>query len=497
MIFKIKKPPIDEKNSFDRKLDRKKEILGHYNKLASKPSSWINKNDFFHSQDRSYFRFLISENLRILDIGCGNGDLLASLKPSDGIGLDISTKMIDLAKSKYSSKENPNLRFLAGDIEDEKIISELKGTFDIILLSDTVGLIDDVQNCFSSLHNLCHSDTRVIVSYFSWLWTPILVSSEALSLKRKQMPLNHLSAKDIDDLLEISDFDIIKRDWRQLIPKHLFGIGPAVNRTIATLPLIRKLCVRNYVVARSLKAIRNIRPSTTIVIPCRNERGNILPAVQRLPEFNSDMEILFVEGHSSDGTLEEINRVIKEFPHKNIRVTVQDGMGKGDAVRKAFKMASNDILMILDADLTVPPEDLIKFYNAISSGKGEFINGTRFIYPMEKGAMRWLNVGGNLFFAWVFSWLLNQRFTDTLCGTKVLSKEHYKSIAKNRSYFGDFDPFGDFDLIFGATKLNLKVVEIPIRYAERTYGTTQISRFRHGLMLLRMVFFAFRKLKSL
>ena len=497
MIFKIKKPPIDKKNSFDRKLDRKKEILGHYNKLASKPSSWINKNDFFHSQDRSYFRFLISENLRILDIGCGNGDLLASLKPSEGIGLDISTKMIDLAKSKYSSKENPNLQFLAGDIEDEKIISELQGTFDIILLSDTVGLIDDVQNCFSSLHNLCHPDTRVIVSYFSWLWTPILVSSEALSLKRKQMPLNHLSAKDIDDLLEISDFDIIKRDWRQLIPKHLFGIGPVVNRTIATLPLMRKLCVRNYVVARSLKARRNIRPSTTIVIPCRNERGNILPAVQRLPEFNSDMEILFVEGHSSDGTLEEINRVIKEFPNKNIRVTVQDGMGKGDAVRKAFKMASNDILMILDADLTVPPEDLIKFYNAISSGKGEFINGTRFIYPMEKGAMRWLNVGGNLFFAWVFSWLLNQRFTDTLCGTKVLSKEHYKSIAKNRSYFGDFDPFGDFDLIFGATKLNLKVVEIPIRYAERTYGTTQISRFRHGLMLLRMVFFAFRKLKSL
>ena len=476
---------------------RKKKICEHYDHVAKNRSSWIKKNSFFHNEDLSYLHFLIPENSRILDLGCGNGELLAKLKPSYGVGIDISDQMIRMASKNYPHDNNPHLKFLVGDAENSSTIYELGETFDIILMSDTVGLIEDVQKCFSNLHKVCHANTRIIVSYFSWLWTPALAISESLGMKMPQMPLNQLSAKDIESLLELSDFDIIKRDWRQLLPKKCLGIGRIINRSIATLPIVRKLCVRNYIVARSLKNIKMGDPSVSIVIPCRNERGNILPALQRLPFFTSNIEIIFVEGHSSDGTLDEIKSVSKQFPNLNIKTIVQDGVGKGDAVHKAFNEASNEILMILDADLTVPPEDLPKFFDAIKSGKGEFINGTRFIYPMEKGAMRWLNVGGNLFFAWVFSWLLNQRFTDTLCGTKVMSKAHYMSIDKNRSYFGDFDPFGDFDLIFGATKLNLKVIEVPIRYAERKYGTTQISRFRHGILLLRMVAFAYRKLKAI
>jgi glycosyltransferase involved in cell wall biosynthesis len=275
----------------------------------------------------------------------------------------------------------------------------------------------------------------------------------------------------------------------------LFGIGPIINSFIGTLPLIRRLSLRSYLVARSTCKVTLKNPSTTILIPCRNEKGNIENAIKRLPDFCQDLEIIYVEGNSQDGTLREIYRVIEAYPDKDIKVLVQDGKGKGDAVRKGFDHARGDILMILDADLTVPPEDLPKFYKAISSGKGEYINGTRLVYPMDDQAMRFLNFLANRTFSVLFTWLLNQRITDTLCGTKVLTKKNYEKIVENRSYFGEFDPFGDFDLIFGATKLNLKVVEVPIRYAAREYGETQISRFRHGWLLLRMVLFAYKKLK--
>jgi glycosyltransferase involved in cell wall biosynthesis len=281
------------------------------------------------------------------------------------------------------------------------------------------------------------------------------------------------------------------------MPKPLLGLGRLINRSLGVLPGVRRLCLRNYLVARSMNYAEQPGLSATVLIPCRNERGNIEAAVQRLPRFCDDLEILFVEGGSEDGTWREIERVIEAYPDLDIKAAQQDGSGKGDAVRKGFAQARGEVLVILDADLTVPPEDIPKFYHALVSGKGEFINGTRLVYPMENQAMRTLNYVANHLFSLAFSWLLNQRFTDTLCGTKVLTKTNYKKIAASRDYFGDFDPFGDFDLIFGATKQNLKVVELPIRYADRTYGETQISRFRHGLLLMRMVVFAFRKLKAI
>jgi glycosyltransferase involved in cell wall biosynthesis len=207
-------------------------------------------------------------------------------------------------------------------------------------------------------------------------------------------------------------------------------------------------------------------------------------------------ELIIIEGNSTDNTWTKIQEVAKK--HKGtftIKIGQQDGKGKGDAVRKGFSMASKEILMILDADLTVPPEDLPKFYKAIVEGKGEYINGSRLVYPMEKKAMRFFNMIGNKFFAMAFSFVLGQRFKDTLCGTKVLTRENYIQLAKNRTYFGDFDPFGDFDLIFGSARMGLKIVEVPIAYRERTYGDTNISRWHHGVILLRMLIFAARKIK--
>jgi len=351
---------------------------------------------------------------------------------------------------------------------------------------------------FRSLRRVSAPHTRLVVAYYSHLWEPVLDLAEWMGQKMPQPDVNFLSSSDITNLLYLAGFEVVRTEWRQLIPKSLLGIGTAINRFIGTLPLIRRLCLRHYIVARPFERRTDWKPSVSVLVPCRNEKGNIESAVTRMPRFAADMEILYVEGHSSDGTFEECERVRDAYAGEwEIHVAQQEGKGKGDAVRKGFDMASKDILMILDADLTVAPEDLPKFYQAITEGTGEFINGTRLVYPMEKGAMRFLNYWANRSFALIFSFLLNQRFSDTLCGTKVLLKKNYDAIAAGRDYFGEFDPFGDYDLIFGAAKLNLKITEVPIRYADRTYGEPQISRFRDGFLLLRMVVFAWRKLKAL
>jgi glycosyltransferase involved in cell wall biosynthesis len=251
-----------------------------------------------------------------------------------------------------------------------------------------------------------------------------------------------------------------------------------------------------FVVARPRPLPSHYRDYTcTIVVPARNEAGNIEQAVRRIPEIGLATEIIFVEGQSTDNTWEEIQRVLREYPNRNIRVMRQQSQGKGGAVREAFAVASGQLLFILDADLTMPPEDLPKFYHVARSGTADFVNGVRLVYPMEHQAMRFFNMLGNKLFSLAFSWLLGQSVKDTLCGTKVLFKKDYESIARNRAYFGDFDPFGDFDLLFGAAKLNLRILDLPIRYKARTYGETNISRWRHGWLLLRMVGFAARRLK--
>lgn len=465
-------------------------IRAHFDAIAPSRAGWIEKNAFFYESDWRYMRFLIPEGKSVLELGCGTGALLAQLRPARGVGIDISPRMIELARAAY-----PGLEFSVGDIEDEATLAALNGPFDYVVLSDTLGNLEDCQAMLDRLHDVCHSETRIVCAYYSPLWEPVMTLAEKAGGKMPQPQQNWFSAEDIAALLDLGDFDVVRREWRQLLPKRALGLGWLVNSSLAALPILRHLCLRHYVVARSLRHVSPDAPSVSVVVPCRNERGNIEAAVTRTPKLGPKQEIIFVEGNSSDGTYEECLRVQAAYPNHAIRVMKQEGRGKGDAVRKGFAAAEGDILMILDADLTVPPESLPKFVAAIASGKGEFVNGTRLVYPFEKGAMRFLNFLANRTFAALFSWLLNQRFTDTLCGTKVLRKRDYEEIVANRAYFGDFDPFGDFDLIFGAAKLSLKVVEVPIRYADRTYGETNISRFRHGWLLLRMVVFAFRKMK--
>jgi len=473
--------------------DRHGDKIGRWaDGIAPKRNAWIDRNRHYYKQDYEYLKYLIPEASRVLVLGCGTGRLLSELRPSVGVGIDISTEMIAVAKA-----DHPEYEFIAADLQDPVTLSGLGDAFDYVVIPDTLGFLYDCEAFIDQLAQVCGDQTRIVITYFSHLWEPVLSLAEALSLRMPHPLLNWLSMDDIVNSLEMSDFERVHLERRLLVPFSFFGLGTLVNRYIAPLPLIRQFCLRHYVVARLPRPSAERAKSVSIVIPCRNERGNIEPAVTRLPEFCSDIEIIFVEGNSQDGTWDEIQRVKEAYPDRNIVALQQPGVGKGDAVRAGFEVATKDLLFILDADLTVSPEDLPKFYNALNSNKAEFVNGTRMIYPMDRQAMRFLNYWANRAFAVIFTYLLNQRYTDTLCGTKGMSRENYLKLARNRDYFGDFDPFGDFDLIFGAAKLDLKLREVPIRYRERSYGSTQISRFRHGVLLLRMVLFAYRKLKAI
>lgn len=309
---------------------------------------------------------------------------------------------------------------------------------------------------------------------------------------------NWLSPEDVDNLLLLSNFEVVHSESKVLIPCYFPILSWFANKYLAPLPFFSIFNMVNIVIAKPVpsKSVASVQQSVSVVVAARNEEGNIENILKRLPKMGHDDELILVEGNSTDNTWSKIKEVYeKNKDRMNILIAQQEGKGKGDAVRKGFSMASKDILMILDADLTVSPEDLPKFYEAIVAGKGEYVHGSRLVYPQEKRAMRFFNIIGNKFFALSFSFVLGQRFKDTLCGTKVISRKNYQKIARYRSYFGDFDPFGDFDLIFGASRMCLKIVEIPICYRERGYGDTNISRWRHGVILLRMLIFAARKIK--
>jgi len=465
----------------------KAEKTTYFDSVAIEREKWRKRAAYYHRELEKYLRFLIPQDSSVLEVGCGTGELLASLNPRRGVGVDISPRTIDIARNKF-----PHFQFHVGDVENLQIHEK----FDYVLLVETIGHVDDIQLAFKELHKVCKPETRLIIVHYNYLWEPALKAAEYFRLRMKHLLQHWLPIEDISNLLDLNDFEVIQKGYRFLLPIYIPLVSTLFNKILANMPFFRKLSLVEILIARPLgyrKAPEEV--TCSVIVPCRNEKGNIEQAILRIPDMGKHTEIIFVEGHSEDGTLDECKRIKGKYSHKDISVLVQDGQGKGDAVRKGFSHAKNDVLIILDADLTVSPEDLPKFFEAIIYGKGEFINGSRLVYQMEKEAMRFLNLLGNKFFSNAFTYLLEQRIRDTLCGTKVLWKEDYDRIIAGRKYFGDFDPFGDFDLLFGAAKLNLKIVEIPVRYHERTYGSTQISRFKHGLLLLKMTFFALEKIK--
>ncbi len=475
--------PIEE----DR-LKHTQQRAKYWEKYALDPGRWKSTRAFYRERLREIYRFLIPAGQSVLELGSGTGELLACLEPSRGVGIDACAAMVDKSRKTYPK---PNLEFRQADVHQ----LDLKETFDVIICSDLVNELWDVQQVFEQARKVSHSGTRVIINNYSRLWEGPRRIADSLGLAKPQLPQNWLTVDDITNLAELADFEVIRTSSEIMAPLWIPLLSRFCNRYLVKVSPFRMFGITNFVIARPKPKPVEPEPIVTVVVAARNESGNMAALFDRLPDMGAGTELIIVEGNSTDDTYAAAEREMAKRQRPLTKLYRQPGKGKGDAVREGFAHATGGVLMILDADLTVPPEDLPRFYEAWRSGQGEFINGVRLVYPMQDGAMRFFNLIGNKFFSLAFSWLLGQSIKDTLCGTKVLSKEHYEVIAKNRAYFGEIDPFGDFDLIFGAAKYNLRIVDLPIRYRERVYGDTNIHRWSHGVILLRMVMLAMRRIK--
>jgi glycosyltransferase involved in cell wall biosynthesis/SAM-dependent methyltransferase len=486
--------------------ERKRRRAGYFDALAAERDRWKSGSAYYHRSIEALCRRFVAPGARVLELGCGTGDLLAALSPDPGgsLGVDLSPAMVERASAKY-----PALRFAAGDAEALDLGDR---TFDCIVVSDLVGHLQDIYAMLRGLHAVCHAGTRLVVTYHNFLWEGALGLAERLGWKMPQPDLNWLGMQDLENLLALSGFGLSARGCELLVPLRVPLLSRALNAVAPRIPGLKHFCLVQFAVAEPerLRAVAVEKPSVSVVIPCRNEAGNVDDAVDRLPEMGRHTEILFVDGHSTDGTVERIEQaIVRHRGTRDIRLIHQTPpgsaaaadpdlmlpLGKGDAVRKGFAAATGDIVMILDADLTVAPEDLPRFVEVLSEGRARFVNGSRLVYPMEEQSMRFLNLCGNKGFSLAFTWLLGQPVKDTLCGTKVLYRKDYERIAANRAYFGDFDPFGDFDLLFGAARLKLPIVDMPVRYARRTAGVSKVRLVSHGFLLVRMSWIAFRKFK--
>jgi SAM-dependent methyltransferase len=461
-------------------------IAEFFDGFAAVERRWRERSRTYYRLIESIHRFLIPEGATVLEIGSGSGDLLAALRPSRGVGVDVSTEMVSLARTRH-----PGLEFVV-EAGERFVINE---QYDYVVLSDLVLYAFDLEALLSNVRAMTHQRSRVLIHSYSQLWRPIIRLAELLRLKPRKPIRNWVTPTDVRNLLELANLEVVSVSRQIILPKKIPLLTTFLNGVVARIWGIRHLCLTWFVVARPKPSPPGHDMSVSVVVPCRNEAGMIEEIVRRTPEFGSETELIFVEGGSTDSTQAEIEREIAANPERALALYVQTGRGKGDAVRLGFEHASNELLMILDADLTVAPEDLPKFYRAVVDGHADLANGSRLVYDMQPGAMQFLNLLGNKFFSSIFSSLLEQPVKDTLCGTKVLRKSDYDAIARSRAYFGDFDPFGDFDLLLGAARQKLRIADVPVRYAARTYGETRISRFRHGRLLLKMAAFGFYKLK--
>lgn len=462
----------------------------HWDDVARRMETRKGLGRGYHRRLEEVYRFWVAPGQRVLEVGCGCGDLLAALRPSRGVGIDFSPGMVGRAR-----RSHPGLEWIEADGHDLSVLPELAGPFDAVILSDLIDDLWDVQGVFEQLRRVCHNRTRLVINSYSRLWEMPLTVAERLGAARPRLAQNWLTVEDVTELLNLSGFEAI-RSWQEILwPLDTPLIAPLFNRILAKLWPFRYLALTNFLLARPRPVEKSDAPMVSVIVPARNEAGNIAEIFARTPEMGAGTELVFVEGHSQDGTVAAIEKEMAAHPERMNQLQRQEGAGKGDAVRLGFAAAKGEMLMILDADLTVPPEDLPRFYEALRSGRGELVNGVRLVYPMEEEAMRFFNFLGNKFFTLAFSWLLGQPIKDTLCGTKALWRRDYERIAANRAHFGDFDPFGDYDLIFGAARLGMKITDLPIRYRARTYGSTNIRRWRHGWLLLRMVLFAAKRIK--
>lgn len=454
--------------------------------IAPRRDRWIKQNRYYYGRIKRMLRFIVEPGKRILEVRCQTGGLLASVEPSFGVGVEISQKLVEVARNNH-----PNLDFVCADPED----LDLGEKFDYVI----VGHIFDTVDILAALDRVnahCSQNTRVVIINYNQLWEPLLELASSMGLRSPYVEPNWVSAQDVGRFLALSGFTPLRIHEILLFPKYIPLISTFLNEFLAKLPGLRRLCMIQMIVARPKPLAHDENEtSVSVIVPCRNEKGNIQAAAERIPEMGKHTEIIFCDDKSTDGTADEVRRMQELYPNRDIRLLNGPGICKAENVWTGFRGAKGDVLMILDADLSVMPEELPLFFRALVGNTGEFVNGSRLVYPVPKTAMKFFNQAGNRVFGIVFSYLLKQRFKDTLCGTKVLWREDWLRIEPKLGSWGIRDLWGDYELIFGAWKLHLEIVEMPVHYQERTYGLTKMTRvFWNGVRMLRICHSAWQRL---
>jgi len=459
-------------------------IKNNYNSLARARYNWIKKNKFYHDQILKYYSFIIPAGSRILEFGCSIGYTIGNLKPSYGVGVDFSEEIIKIAKKKY-----PKVKFVCSDYEKFNINQK----FDYIILSGVLSITQNLQEFLQSIRKFCNPETRIVIYEYNRMWSSFLRIFEKLGLKMPETKINELAVKDIENIININGYQLIKKEKFGMMPAYFPLLSVFFNKVLGKLPFLENLSINQFLVFR-LNEPGNAK-TVSVVLTCRDEEGNIEKLVKRIPNLGKHTEIIFVEGHSKDNTYQKIKEMIRKYPKKDIKLLKQKGIGQKDAIYMGFNHAKGDFIILLESDLTTPPEEILYVWDVYKKGLGEYVQGTRFVYKMNREAMPMLNRFGNKQFAKLFSWVFGQRFTDTLSGVKALSRKRYKQFDEQKDFFKNLDPFGDFEMIFWAMKSNLKLVEVPITYVPRSYGETKTRAYTHGWSLIKIAFKAMKLFK--
>ncbi len=454
----------------------------HFNKIANDYDFWKKKNWYYYEQIKDFYQKNIPSDKSVLELGCGTGEILHCVRPIYGVGIDISEEMIKLAQNKF-----PDLEFIINPAEESFTIEE---KFDYIIMCDLLDHASDIWRVFKNLENFTEEGSRVIITTVNPIWDSIFMVLERWKLKMPEGPHNFLFKADIINLLKLFGYEIEQDGLFLLLPVYIPFISTLINRYLCRLPLIKNFSLVQYIIAKKTEKETNDRElSCSIIIPCFNEAENVAECLRRIPQIGKFTEIIFVNDGSNDGTAEIVKGLVQESQRVKL-ISYSPNKGKAHAIKAGFDISMGDVLMILDADMTVMPEDLEKFFWAISIPEVDFVNGTRMVYPLEKEAMRGLNRLGNKIFSFLFTWLLGQRITDTLCGTKAILKEIYHKINMTK-----YDQWGDFDLLLNAAELRLRIVEMPVRYKRRLKGESKMRPFKHGFKLLLRCLIGFKELK--
>lgn len=457
----------------------KTQVKRHFDHIAKLYDKFKEKNRYYYDHIKRFLTENVPVGARVLEVGCGTGELLNHAKPAYGYGIDLSEGMIEIARAKF-----PHLTFGVGEAEN----CSVPEWFEYVLMIDLLDHVHDVWDVLRGIECAVRENTILCIATINPLWQPIFNVAEWLKLKMPEGPHNFIPIDDIVNLLEILDYRILRKEMRFLVPKRIPFISEFINKHISKIPILRNLCAVQAIVAQKLAPSQEKAYSCTVVVPCHNEVGNVEECVRTVPQMGRGTQLMFVNDGSTDGTLEKLEQLKTQYPHIGV-ISYPDNRGKGYAVREAFQAASGDILMILDADLTVPAEDLREFYYVLAHGKARFVNGSRLVYPLENQSMRTVNLWGNQFFGMIMSWLVGQHISDTLCGSKALFRADYMKMKMGT------DKWGDYDLLFGASRLNLKIAEVPIHYLQRRHGASKMRTFHHGLLLARMCLWGFFHIK--